>query len=808
MKKKIVMLTVIAALFLAIACLIVACGDTSTGGARERMTVTFETGTDEKFDSVTVEYGKPYGVLPEPVRKYYEFEGWEYRPRGSEIAETVDSATAVKEVRDHTLYAMWKFVGMDDDMDRFSVDSSHCLRIDDEGNIWSWGLNYYGEIGDGTDESRIQPVKLDTEKKFKKVWTAAVNSYAIDVDGGLWAWGQGGAIGDGTTKSRLSPVHIAPKIKFADITTHIDRCYAIDEDNNLWVWGSVLSYNKSTGKTDKVMVSAPQLILDGIKKVAAGSYHVLALTTDGKLVVWGKNNMGQLGSGTKTDSPPIVLDGKRYVDISAYNNTSAAIDGNGKVWAWGENRFGQAGCGKTDELTEPIEVMNVPACVKVRINSSFGYAIDTENRLLAWGDNSNGQLGDNIKETDDVLPTLSVPDMRVSNISDSCAVIQDVEGSLWCRSGRVIDPDVMQANITPTKIESEVKFVKIAAGRNHAAAIDGSGDIWSWGSNNYGQLGDGTFENRYVPVKLDIQAKFIDIQAASYYNAALDVDGNIWTWGYGSGGQLGDGEEYTTVKGRNIPKQITEGVKYTQIQVCENCAYALDSEGDVWAWGNSIKILTERASLKPVKALENTDYVRIHGSNLWDLLATDSEGHIWSYEDGKYGKDMTAKYGFNKIFSTKGGSNFAYDGDGKLWGWGDNSAWQLADINVTFLKNLMNPREVYDYYKYGVLDDIACYFGTVLAIDGDGNLCSWGRIGVGMTGTGKVYTSDLGYRGYQEPQPFEKIDTDGTKFVQVDIASSFGMALDEDGNVWTWGDSNYLGRGKKTGWTRVTFGEV
>ena len=702
MKKKILLLAAIAALSIVIACFTVACGgNTAVSGGRERMTVTFYTGTDETLPAITAEYGKPYGALPVPTRKYYEFEGWEYRPYGNAAAEEVDSATAVKEVRDHTLYAKWKFVGTDESADRYSVGNAHCLRLDEAGNIWSWGLNYYGEIGDGTDKSRIQPVKLETKVKFEKVFATGDNSFAIDVDGGLWSWGKGGMIGDGQTKSRLSPVHIAPTVRFADITAHVDRCYAIDTDNNLWVWGNVLKYDKTTEKTDEVMVSTPRLMLDGIKKVAAGADHVLALMTDDRLIVWGKNSNGQLGLGHKQDSPPVYLDDKRYVDISACYNTSAAIDGEGKVWAWGENRFGQAGCGKSDALKEPSAVMNVPACVKVEITSSSGYAIDTENRLWAWGRNNAGQLGDNITEKEDVLPTLSMPDMRVSSMCADCSIIQDTDGKLWCRSNSGgINYAAMQANITPTKIESYVKFVKIAAGDYHTAAIDENGDIWSWWSNNNGQLGDGTDENRYVPVKLDIQAKFTDIQAASYYNAALDADGNIWTWGYGHAGQLGDGIMYATGKFRNTPKQITEGVKYTQIQVGSSCTFALDCDGNVWAWGNNCQFFGEgvSSSKKPVKVLENTDYVCIYGS-YGDLLAADADGRIWSYENKKYGEapeDISAKYGFNKIFSTKGGSYFAYDG---------------------------------------------------------------------------------------------------------------GVALDEDGNVWTWGTS-YLGRGKRTGLTRVTVGEV
>ena len=121
------------------------------------------------------------------------------------------------------------------------------------------------------------------------------------------------------------------------------RCFAIDTDGKLWEWGM----NSLTN-----IQQIPQLIQQGTRfsKVSAGEDgHVLAIDEDVNLWTWGKNNYGQLGDGsTKNRSKPqIILNDKKFKEISAGEDHSIAIDLEGNIWVWGLNAQGQCGYGST-----------------------------------------------------------------------------------------------------------------------------------------------------------------------------------------------------------------------------------------------------------------------------------------------------------------------------------------------------------------------------------------------------------------------------------------------------------------------------
>ena len=102
---------------------------------------------------------------------------------------------------------------------------------------------------------------------------------------------------------------------------------------------------------------------------------------------------------------------------------------------------------------------------------------------------------------------------------------------------------------SPVQIKSGTKFKQISAGETHSIAIDESGNLWSWGGNNAGQLGDGTTVDKTSPVQITSGTKFKTISAA-YHNFAIDESGNLLGWGYNYDGQLGDktGNKYRPVQ--------------------------------------------------------------------------------------------------------------------------------------------------------------------------------------------------------------------------------------------------------------------
>ena len=180
------------------------------------------------------------------------------------------------------------------------------MAKDNENNIWTWGYGYEGELGNGQKVNySAKPIKIMKETKFFKISLGALHDTAIDQQGTLWAWGSNryGQLGDGTTTERLTPVQITKDIKFNQISAGYCYCLAIDNDGNLWSWGD--NYYRHLGldneSSNKIITPVQIQLNNKFKKVVSGMYHSFAKDTNGNWWAWGTNEYGQLGDGTTTN---------------------------------------------------------------------------------------------------------------------------------------------------------------------------------------------------------------------------------------------------------------------------------------------------------------------------------------------------------------------------------------------------------------------------------------------------------------------------------------------------------------------------
>ncbi|ETR71714.1 MAG: hypothetical protein OMM_02282 [Candidatus Magnetoglobus multicellularis str. Araruama] len=303
--------------------------------------------------------------------------------------------------------------------------------------------------------------------------------------------------------------------------------------------------------------------LENIVDLAAGENFSLALSDNGTVWSWGDNSYGQLGIGSdssKIDSPQRVLLLTDIMDIDAGYAHALALQENGTVWSWGNNSKGQLGNGKTGQDTsenKPVLIPTLDNCVAIAAGYGHSVALKNDGTVWTWGFNASGQLGDR-SETDKTQPVI-VPGL--ANIiaiaaGDYHTVALKSDGTVWAWGdnpfGQLGDGSTIMKNC-PVRVLDIFNVTGIAAGYVHTLAIRNDGTVWAWGSNVYGQLGDNSdLEMQARPVKADIFPHVIDVKAGHYHSLVLKSDGSVWSFGGNGFGQLGD----NTLQGNALPLYV------------------------------------------------------------------------------------------------------------------------------------------------------------------------------------------------------------------------------------------------------------
>jgi alpha-tubulin suppressor-like RCC1 family protein len=359
-----------------------------------------------------------------------------------------------------------------------------------------WGWNGFGQLGDNTTTDRLVPVATSATgvlagKTVVSLVSGDGHTLALCSDGTVAAWGKNnfGQLGDNSTTDRLTPVAVTAS--------------------------GVLS-----GKT--------------VIAIAAGGAHSLALCSDGTVVGWGRNDVGQLGDTTTSHrSVPVVvtnsgvLSGKTVVAIASGSDHSLALCSDGTVAGWGWNGSGNLGDGTTSSRLAPVAlttsgVLSGKTVVAIAAGGGRSLALCSDGTLAAWGENNFGQVGDN----------------STTNRTTPVAVV--TSGVL---SGKTV--------------------VAIAAGSFHSLALCSDGTLAAWGWNAFGQLGDNTTTDRLSPVAVTTSGvlsgkTIVSLKAGYAFNLALCSDGTLAAWGDNGSGQLGD----TTTTSRTTPVAVaTSGAR-------------------------------------------------------------------------------------------------------------------------------------------------------------------------------------------------------------------------------------------------------
>jgi alpha-tubulin suppressor-like RCC1 family protein len=358
-----------------------------------------------------------------------------------------------------------------------------------EGNLWVWGRNCAGQLGNLSISDASSPVQtVSSGTNWKKVSIGNKVSVAIKTDGTLWLWGLNnfGQLGRGDTIARSSPVQtVSGGTDWKTIASSVYNTAGIKTDGSLWNWG--WGGNGGNGTNTTVSVSSPvQTIAGGNnwKSVVSNFGTVAAIKTDGTLWLWGNNNGGKLGINSLiTVSSPVqtISGGTDWKQISAGSGHFSAIKTDGSLWSWGCNPNGQLGTEDRDARSSPVQTVSGGTnWIKLGVSSeSFTtFAIKTDGTLWAWGSNVCRMVG------------------NVSEAGSRSSPVQTTTGGTNWRC--------------------------VSMGIHHTIGIKTDGTIWGWGSNTFGQQGiNNSVAIVSSPTQILTSETWSDVVASGYSSAGI-----------------------------------------------------------------------------------------------------------------------------------------------------------------------------------------------------------------------------------------------------------------------------------------------
>lgn len=455
-------------------------------------------------DSYTVESNTI--ILEDPVKEGYAFDGW---LEGSDIAQG--------SIGNKTFTAIWLAIEYDvnyyvyeeynpinsillfpnESIINISLGYNTTAILTSQSRVFTWGSNSSGQLGDGTTTDRHIPLEithqfnLASDEIVIQISLGAHHSAALTSEGRLFTWGYNwdGSLGIGTTTG--NDPHPNP----------------IDISSNFHL------------NLDETII-----------QVSLGFFHSSALTSEGRVFIWGRDDFGQIGDGMTAgigDTNPFPTDitsqfslalDETIIQLSLGSFFSSALSSKGRVFTWGSNLEGTLGIGTNEGSihSSPIDITSsfmLDSNEKITM-LSLGWwhvlGLSSEHRVFAWGSNVDGQLGDG------TIVTKTVP----TEITSQFDLVANDE------------------------------IIQVSTGFSHSAALSAQGRLFVWGWNWEGQLGNGTSDMDQHSIPLESTNQFglkpgeiiTMVIFGGYHCSSLTSENRLFTWGSNTYGELGNGD--------------------------------------------------------------------------------------------------------------------------------------------------------------------------------------------------------------------------------------------------------------------------
>lgn len=519
----------------------------------------------------------------------------------------------------------WLVVGIDDAI-AVSAGLTHTCVLHSDGTVSCWGDNNSGQLGNGEkadgreDNSADSVVPVQVKNMTDAVSIAAGPGYtcALHRNKTVSCWGYNGAgrLGNGQigeAGSSTVPQQVAGVTDAVSLSVGFAYACVIHEGGNVSCWGrnwsgqlgNGIHSNDEPDDTVNSAVPVPVKNLSGAIEISAGYAHACALIKNGTISCWGKNDNGQIGNGRfshgRTTAARVdVVDVADADAVAAGDNHTCALRKNGTVSCWGNNSYGQLGSGTPEaepDTAAPTSVASIAGAAAIATSENHACAVMEDGTVSCWGNNSSGQLGngrsginrdDRSENTATPVTVMDIDDAKeiATGWDHTCALVEDSTVSCWgSNSFGQLGDGTNRNNSAPVKTTDISDAAAITAGWDHTCALRRNGSVYCWGNNLDGQLGNGTNSSSSEPVRVPDITDAIAISAGGNHTCALTQSGDVYCWGSNSHGQLGDRSNEST--GSPTPLPVTDITDATAISAGDSHTCALREDGSVRCWGNN-----------------------------------------------------------------------------------------------------------------------------------------------------------------------------------------------------------------------------
>ena len=646
----------------------------------------------------------------------------------------------------------------------FSTGFAAVAAIKTDGTLWTWGRNVYGQLGLGDLTSRSSPTQVGSLSDWSNCSFGARHLALIKRDGTLWTCGYGytGALGLSDTTSRSSPVQVGLLSDWSKVSCGYYHTIATKTDGTLWVWGSNargdLGLNNTTSQSSPVQLGSSKFWKIYGKM---GFYNSVFVGTDDIIRTSGYNNTGQLGLGDLTNrSSPIQLGSTQVFAASMDDNNIWVVGPNNSLWSSGRHNGNYWGVSVAVNQSSPVQMGTTLSSWTVVDAFNTNLMINSNGTLWSVGYNSQGTLGLGDMTTRSSLiqvGTLNNWSQVAVGGTDPFTLAIKTDGTLWSwgsnQSGELgLSHTNQNTNLSPVQVGTLSNWSKVAGPKaspgtkNNAMAIKTDGTLWAWGGNDYGQLGLSDLTGRSSPVQVGVASDWSQITAGDASCYGIKNNGTLWAWGSNGYGRLGLGD----TSNRYTPTQVGALSDWSKISSAASFSIAVKTDGTLWGMGRS-----NDYALLVVTVVGISSPVQISTTSNWSQISCGG----FSLNDGFAGGVKT---------------------DGTLWMWGENGYGQLGLSDLTGRSSPVQVGSDKNWSK------VYCGYRHTVAVKSDGSLWSWGYNGRYNLGNYTTY-------------PFFKIKSGyGDKFNSVSTNQDVTFFTKTDGTILSVGNNTYGSLGINT----------